>query len=192
MKGRRRRRKRRRRESLSSRRRSEEQRWESSQFVSTLRLQCSPVGVSSAPCTAPVHLSKRPTGPQATAPKTTAGKMSVPLWPARKTSETIVYKRKRKKTTKEDSQHRRETLRGSDYSYFWTMKGKKRLRFQISHSLLCFHFSFFFFFFCHCHLRRFERGCYTEVNILGYCSRMFFFPIMYRRNRNMIISMGAK
>ena len=99
VRGRRRRRRRRRQKaSLSSRMSVVEQRRESSPLANTLRLQCSPVGDWSVPCTAPVHPSKHPTGPQATAPKTTAGKMSVPLWLVRKTSETIVYKKFKQRT----------------------------------------------------------------------------------------------
>lgn len=82
----------RRRERWSWRRRAVERRRGSSPSVSTLRLQCSPVGGLSAPCTVLAHPSNHPIGPPATAPKTTAGKMSAPCSTGKKTTQIIVYK----------------------------------------------------------------------------------------------------
>lgn len=135
----RRRRRRRRKASLSSRRSVAEERWGSSQLASTLRLQCSPVGGWSALCTAPVHPSKHPIGPQTTAPKTTAGKMSVPPWLVRKTSETIVYK----KFWTTDSQSGSErSCKAATILIFWTTFGKKELN-----KALCFKWAVLYFVF---------------------------------------------
>lgn len=136
-------RRRRRKASLSSTRSVVERRQESSQVISTLRLQCSPVGVWSVPCTAPVHPSKRPTGPQATAPKTTAGKTSVPSWLVPKTTETTACKKFKQRTRNVEAREAARQLL-LFWDYFW--KEKKAL---------CFYKPFFALFSCFCHLKDF-------------------------------------